>query len=49
MVYYTLPLFSGVAAHFFLKEDIHIIHFYSVLLIVSGILAANHEFKKSRA
>ncbi|MBW1820977.1 MAG: DMT family transporter [Deltaproteobacteria bacterium] len=46
MIYYTLPLFSGLLAYFFLKEDISIIHFYSVLLIVSGILTANYESKK---
>ena len=46
MIYYTLPLFSGLLAYLFLKEDISIIHFYSVLLIVSGILTANYESKK---
>ncbi|ACN15447.1 hypothetical protein HRM2_23520 [Desulforapulum autotrophicum HRM2] len=45
MVYYTLPLFSGFLAHFFLKENVTIIHFYSVLLIASGIFTANYEFK----
>ena len=43
MIYYTLPLFSGLLAYLVLKEDISIIHFYSVLLIVSGILTANYE------
>lgn len=46
MIYYTLPLFSGLLAYIFLKEDIDIIHFYSVLLIVSGIITANYESKK---
>jgi drug/metabolite transporter (DMT)-like permease len=46
MIYYTLPLFSGFLAYLFLKKDISIIHFYSVLLIVSGILTANYESKK---
>lgn len=46
MIYYTLPLFSGGLAYFFLKEGISIIHFYSMLLIVSGILTANYESKK---
>ncbi len=46
MIYYTLPLFSGLLAYIFLKEDISIIHFYSVLLIVSGIFTANYESKK---
>ena len=48
MIYYTLPLFSGFLAYLFLKEDISIIHFYSVFLIVSGILTANYEFKNLR-
>ncbi|MCD6486840.1 MAG: DMT family transporter [Syntrophobacterales bacterium] len=41
MIYYTLPLFSGFLAYLFLKENIGKIHFYSMLLIVSGILTAN--------
>ena len=46
MIYYMLPLFSGVLAYLFLGESIQMIHFYSALLIVSGILAANYEPKK---
>jgi len=46
MIYYTLPLFSGFLAHLFLKEDISMMHFYCVLLIISGILTANYESKK---
>jgi len=42
MVYYTLPLFSGVLAYIFLGEHIGIFHLYSVLLIVPGILIANY-------
>jgi drug/metabolite transporter (DMT)-like permease len=45
MVYYTLPLFSGVVAHIFLNESISVIHFYSALFIVTGILIANYESK----
>jgi drug/metabolite transporter (DMT)-like permease len=45
MIYYTLPLFSGFAAYLFLKEEISMVHFYSALLIVSGIVAANYEKK----
>jgi len=41
-----LPLFSGFLAHLLLKEDICLVHFYSALLIVSGILSANYESKK---
>ena len=46
MVFYTLPLFSGLWAYLFLHEDIDMIHVFSVLLIVSGVLAANYESKK---
>lgn len=45
MIYYTLPIFSGILAHFFLGETVGAIHFYSILLIISGILTANHESK----
>ncbi|MDM8515203.1 DMT family transporter [Desulfobacterales bacterium HSG16] len=48
MIYYTLPLFSGFLAYLFLKESISMVHFYSALLIVSGILIANYESKKSK-
>jgi len=46
MIYYTLPLFSGFLAFLFLKEEISIIHFFSVVLIISGILTANYALKK---
>jgi len=46
MIYYTLPLFSGLLAYLFLKEDIGMVHFYSALFIVTGILTANYESKK---
>lgn len=48
MVYYTMPLFSGFLAYLFLDEKITIIHLYSVILIVSGILMANYESKNAR-
>ncbi len=38
MVYYTLPLFSGVLAFFILNESLGINHLYSAILIFSGIL-----------
>jgi len=46
MIYYILPLLNGLLAYIFLKENISIIHFYSVLLIISGILTANYESQK---
>jgi drug/metabolite transporter (DMT)-like permease len=47
MVYYTLPLFSGFLGYLFLHESISMIHFYSMILIFSGIIATNHESKKN--
>ncbi len=49
MVYYTLPLFSGFSAYFFLGENINEIHFLSLFLIVPGILIANYSKEKKRA
>ncbi len=46
ITYYTLPLFSAILANLFLNEGIAIMHFYSALLIVTGILTANYESKK---
>jgi drug/metabolite transporter (DMT)-like permease len=45
MIYYTLPLFSGISAHFFLNESISATHFYSALFIITGIFTANYESK----
>lgn len=45
MVYYTIPIFSGVLAWYFLDEQIGLLHLVSGLLIVSGILTANYEKK----
>ncbi len=45
MIYYTSPLFSGLWATLFLQEKISIIHFYSVLLILSGIIVSNYSSK----
>jgi drug/metabolite transporter (DMT)-like permease len=46
MIYYTLPLFSGFLAFVILKEPIGWTHLLSLILIVSGILAAT--YKKSK-
>jgi len=48
MVYYTLPLFSGFLGYLFLNEKISMIHFYSMILIFSGIIATNHESTSGR-
>ena len=45
MVYYTLPLFCGFLGYLFLHESIRMIHFYSMILIFSGIIVTNHEPK----
>lgn len=47
MVYYTIPVFSGVLAWYFLDEHIGLLHVASGLLIVSGIVTANNEKKNS--
>ncbi|MGA9572570.1 MAG: DMT family transporter [Lysobacterales bacterium] len=43
MVYYTLPIFSGVMAWYFLGEHIGLLHLASGVLIVSGIFLANYQ------
>ena len=43
MVNYTLPIFSGVMAWYFLGEDIGLLHLGSGVLIVSGVFMANHQ------
>jgi drug/metabolite transporter (DMT)-like permease len=43
MIYYTIPLFSGFLAFIILKEELGIIHFYSAILIISGILLSNYN------
>ncbi len=43
MVYYTLPLFSGFLGYLFLNETMGILHFFSMVLIFSGIVITNHE------
>mgnify|MGYP001565919726 CR=1 FL=1 len=43
MIYYTLPLFSGALAFLFLSERITGIYFLSMVLILTGIVAANQD------
>jgi len=45
MVYYTLPIFSGLMAWYFLDEKIGLLHMASGVLIVSGIMLANRQSK----
>ena len=46
MIYYLLPLFSGLVAFVLLGEELHFYHLISGLLIVSGILIINRKTKK---
>ncbi len=43
MIYYTIPLFSGLLAYIFLNEKVSAIHLISGLSIISGILMANSK------
>ncbi|HLQ27288.1 MAG TPA: DMT family transporter [Acidiferrobacterales bacterium] len=41
IVYYLLPVFSAIAASFFLGEKIGAVHVFSMVLIIFGIFMAN--------
>ena len=43
MIYYSIPLFSGLLAYLFLNEQVSMVHLFSGILIVSGILIANRK------
>jgi drug/metabolite transporter (DMT)-like permease len=47
MVYYTLPIFSGILAYFILNERLSFFHFYSAVLIISGILISTISKNKN--
>ena len=47
MIYYTLPIFSGLVAYLLLGEKIENIHLLSMLLILIGVLTAILEPKKT--
>ena len=47
MIYYTLPIFSGIVAYIFLDEKIERIHVASMLLILSGVLTAIYNKKNT--
>jgi drug/metabolite transporter (DMT)-like permease len=49
ILYYSMPLFSGLLAYLILGEDVGFIHLVSALLIVPGIAVANYSpLKKAR-
>lgn len=43
MIYYTIPLFCGLQASFFLSESISMIYIYSMALIFIGIFTTNRD------
>ncbi len=47
VTYYTLPVFSGLAAYLFLDEQITAMHFISMSLIITGVLVAALNSKRS--
>ncbi len=47
IIYYTLPIFSGLLAYIMLGEKIEVIHIISMLLIMAGVLTAMSERKFS--
>lgn len=49
MMYYTLPLFSAIAAHFLLNESITAVHFCSAFFIITGIITATYKTKSGVA
>lgn len=46
LIYYTLPLFSTLWAIIFLNETAEVLHFISMILILSGIIIAGDNDKK---
>ena len=48
IIYYTLPIFSGLVSYQLLGEKIENIHILSMLLILTGVLSAIFEPKKNR-
>lgn len=47
IIYYTLPIFSGLLAYVILGEKIESIHFISMLLIIFGVITAIYTPKAS--
>ncbi|MEG4519883.1 MULTISPECIES: DMT family transporter [unclassified Microcoleus] len=41
LIYYLIPVFSGISAWLFLGEAISLVHIFSTLAIVSGIIITN--------
>lgn len=49
IIYYTLPLFSGLSAILFLNEQVGFLHLFSLCFIITGIFIANHQPDRSSA
>jgi len=45
IIYYTLPVFSGILAYIILGEKIELIHIISMLLIMMGVVTAIYKRK----
>ncbi|NPD43989.1 MULTISPECIES: DMT family transporter [unclassified Lentimicrobium] len=45
MIYFLLPLFSGIAAWVFLGEHLQVYHFISAFLIVTGIMIGTRNIR----
>lgn len=45
MIYFLLPLFSGISAWIFLGESLQVYHLISAALIIFGIILSNHLSK----
>lgn len=46
LIYYLLPVFSGIEAILFLDEPLKVIHVISFLLIIGGVIIANQLAKE---
>lgn len=46
IVYYTLPIYSGIVAYIFIGETIELLHIVSMLLILFGVIIALYNKKK---
>jgi len=43
IIYYTLPIFSGILAFLFLNEKIYYLHLISAILIIFGVILTNRK------
>jgi len=43
LVYYCIPLFSGIEAYVLLNEPVHWVHALSGVMILAGVIIATRE------